>query len=170
MVSPSNDNQLQLVLQAFERDPQFNIYKFARFYNIPCTTLSIWINGRSIRTNIIANSQKLIMLKKKVVVRKILDLNSQGFPLRIHDIENMVNRLLATYDTTYVGLCWVSNFVKRQLKLCTCWNRLYDYQKAQYEDLKIIKVWFRLFQNIVVKHSIIKSDIWNFDETGFLIG
>ncbi len=55
MVSPSNDNQLQLVFQAFERDPQLSICKLVQFYNILRTTLSARINGRSTHTNTIAN-------------------------------------------------------------------------------------------------------------------
>ncbi len=95
--------------------------------------------------NTITNLQKLTTLKKKVVVQKIFDLDSKGFPPRIHDVEDMANRLLTTYDATYVRLHWVSNFVKRQPELRTRWNRPYDYQRAQYEDPKIIGIWFRLF-------------------------
>src|SRR6266566_1790927 len=108
MISSSNDNQLQLVLQTFEKDLQLNIRKLARFYNILCTILSVRINGRSIHADTIANSQKLTALKKEVVVRKVFDLDSQRFPPRIYDIENITNRLLTTYDATCIGLHWAS--------------------------------------------------------------
>jgi len=140
MISSSNDNQLQLVLQTFEKDLQLNIRKLARFYNILCTILSVRINGRSIHADTIANSQKLTALKKEVVVRKTFDLDSRGFPPRIHDIEDIANRLLAIYDAIYVGLYWASNFVKRQPELYIRWNRPYNYQRAQCEDPEIIKV------------------------------
>ncbi len=98
-------------------------------------------------------------LKEEIIVRTVFDLDSRGFPPWMRDIEDIVNRLFTTYDTMYIGLCWVFNFVKRQSELCICWNRLYNYQRVQYEDLKIIGVWFRLFQNVVVKYNVIKSDI-----------
>jgi len=132
--------------------------------------LSIRINDVSIHATTIANSRKLTALKEEVVVREVFDLDSRGFPPRIHNIEDITNRLLTTYNTTYIGPHWASNFVKRQPELRTRWNRPYDYQKVQYEDLEIIGAWFRLFQNMVVKYSIMESDIWNFDETGFFIG
>src|SRR6266699_6421646 len=141
MVSTSNECQLQLTLQTFEKDPQLNVRKVIRLYNILYSTLSIRINGVFVRATIIANSRKLIVLEEKVIVRKVLDLDSRGFPLRMYDIEDMVNRLLTIYDTIYVGPCWVFNFVKQQLKLRIRWNRLYDYQRVQYEDPEIIGVW-----------------------------
>ena len=170
MVSTSNKYQLQFIFQTFEKDPQLNVYKAIRFYNILHSILSIRINSISIYITIITNLQKLIMLEKEIIVREIFDLDSRRFPLRIYDVEDIVNRLLTIYDAIRVGLRWVSNFVKRQPELRTRWNRPYDYQRAQYEDPKIIEAWFRLFQNMVAKYDIIKYNIWNFDKTGFFIG
>jgi len=76
MTSTSNKCQLQLVLQTFEKNPQLNIRKAIRLYNILRTILSNRINNRSIHIDIIANLQKLTVLKKEVVVRKVFDLDS----------------------------------------------------------------------------------------------
>src|SRR6266566_954991 len=103
MASTSNESQLQYALQTFERDPQLSIRKVARLYNIPRTTLSTRINGRSTHEDTIANSQKLTTLKEKVVVQEVLDLDSRRFPPRIRNVEDIANRLLTTYDTTYIG-------------------------------------------------------------------
>jgi RecB family endonuclease NucS len=54
--------------------------------------------------------------------------------------------------------------------LKTRFNRVYDFQRALCEDPKLIRDWFRLFQNIRAKYSIVDADIYNFDETGFIIG
>src|SRR6266566_9532978 len=98
MASTSNESQLQLVLQTFEKDLQLSINEVIRLYNIPHTTLSARIKGRSAYTDTMANSRKLTALEKEVVVRKVFDLDSRGFPLRIHNIEDIANRLLAIYD------------------------------------------------------------------------
>ncbi len=169
MASTSNENQLQLVFQTFERDLQLSINEAARFYNIPRTTLSARIKGRSIYVDVITNSRKLTTLKEEVVVQEVFDLDLQGFLPRIYNIKDIANRLLAIRNATYIGLHWTFNFVKRQPELCIYWNCPYNYQKVQYEDPKIIEIWFRFFQNIVIKYNIIKFDIWNFDETNFLI-
>ncbi len=136
---------MQFILQTFEKDLQLNVRKTTRLYNILHSTLSIQINDISTYTTTIANSQKLTMLKEKVIVQKVLDLDLRRFPLRIYDVENIANRLLAIYDIIYIGLHWISNFIKQQPKFYIRWNRLYNYQKIQYEDPKIIETWFRLF-------------------------
>ncbi len=60
-----------------------------------------------------ANSRKLTALEKEVVVREIFDLDSRRFLLRMYDVEDIANRLLAIYDATCVRLRWASNFIKR---------------------------------------------------------
>src|SRR6266566_5024575 len=103
MASTSNECQLQLALQAFEKDPQLSVREAARLYNIPHSILSTRINGVSARATTMANSRKLTALEEEVVVREVLNLNSRGFPLRIHNMEDMANQLLATRDATCVG-------------------------------------------------------------------
>ncbi|KAJ3571483.1 hypothetical protein NPX13_g5366 [Xylaria arbuscula] len=49
-------------------------------------------------------------------------------------------------------------------------NRKYDYQRALCEDPDVISRWFGLVANIKAKYGIQDEDIYNFDETGFMIG
>ena len=51
-----------------------------------------------------------------------------------------------------------------------CFNRIYDFQKALCEDSELISLWFRLVENIRAKYKILDYDLYNFDETGFMIG
>jgi hypothetical protein len=48
-------------------------------------------------------------------------------------------------------------------------NRIYNFQRALYKDPELIGMWFRLVENIRVKYSIVDSDFYNFNETGFPI-
>ncbi|KAL8290678.1 hypothetical protein RB600_006224 [Gaeumannomyces tritici] len=82
----------------------------------------------------------------------------------------MANRLLAERDAGAVGKCWVERFVKRRAELGTRWIRKYDYQRAKCEDPKLVSAWFDLVRNTVAKYGILDDDIYNFDETGFLMG
>jgi hypothetical protein len=52
----------------------------------------------------------------------------------------------------------------------TRFNRVYNFQRALCEDPELIGAWFRLVENIRAKYSVVDSDFYNFDETGFPIG
>ncbi|RYC79800.1 hypothetical protein BFJ63_vAg17317 [Fusarium oxysporum f. sp. narcissi] len=49
-------------------------------------------------------------------------------------------------------------------------QRRYDYQRARCKDPTIIRKWFELVQNMIAKYGIHTDDIYNFDETGFMMG
>ncbi|KAI8648297.1 HTH CENPB-type domain-containing protein [Fusarium sp. Ph1] len=82
----------------------------------------------------------------------------------------MANRLLTDRDASPVGKRWASNFVKRHPDLKTRFFRKYDYQRAKCEDPTIIRNWFTLVANTIAKYGITLADIYNFDETGFIMG
>ena len=49
-------------------------------------------------------------------------------------------------------------------------NRVYDFQRITCKDPEFIGAWFRLVDNIRAKYSIKNSDLYNFNETGFIMG
>ncbi|EMT72986.1 hypothetical protein FOC4_g10001829 [Fusarium odoratissimum] len=115
-------------------------------------------------------SRNLSDLEEQIIVQFILDLDSRGFPPRRDFVEKMANSLLADRDASPVGIRWVHNFIQRQPELITRRFRRYDYQRAKCEDPTIIRGWFRLVENTIAKYGIQLDDIWNFDETGFMMG
>ncbi|KFZ25124.1 hypothetical protein V502_00397 [Pseudogymnoascus sp. VKM F-4520 (FW-2644)] len=82
----------------------------------------------------------------------------------------MANRLLRERKALRVGKNWASNFVKQQPELKTVFSRKYDYSRALCEDPELIKGWFSLVRNTIAKYGIADADIYNFDETGFMMG
>ena len=82
----------------------------------------------------------------------------------------MANRLLATCDSPCVGTRWAYNFINRHAELKTRFQRKYDYQRARCEDPSVISSWFELVHNTIVKYGINDADIYNFNETRFMMG
>ena len=82
----------------------------------------------------------------------------------------MANYLLEAHRAKHIGKCWAQRFVARQLELKTCFNHVYDFQRALCEDLELIGAWFQLVENIWVKYRVVDSDFYNFDKTSFMIG
>jgi hypothetical protein len=85
-------------------------------------------------------------------------------------VEEMANYLLADRDASPVGKRWAYNFVKRKPERKTRLFRRYDYQRAKCENPSTIRSWFRLVHNTIAKYGIRSDDIWNVDETGFMMG
>ena len=56
-----------------------------------------------------------------------------------------------------------------QFSLKTKYNRPYDYQRALNENPTVIFGWFKLLRNIMNKYEIQAKDLYNFDETGFIM-
>ena len=166
----SNESRVILALQALKNDPRFTLRRAATTYSVPLTTLYDRYHGRQSRRDIQPNCRKLTDLEESVIVRYILDLDSKGFPPRLCGVEDMANRLLAERNAGRVGPRWPSSFVKRQPQLVTRFNRKYDYQRAKCEDPIIIGGWFSLLKNTITKYGIVDADIYNFDETGFMMG
>jgi hypothetical protein len=170
MSSLSNEGRLILAIQAIQNDPNLSARAAAKIYTVSQRTLSRRLKGTPSRRDSIPNSRKLSNLEEKIIVEYALDLDSRSFPPRLRDVEDMANRLLADRDAPPVGKRWASNFVKRQPELKTRFTRRYDYQRAQCEDPNIIWGWFQLVRNTIAKYGIQESDIYNFDETGFMMG
>ena len=159
-----------LAIEIVRTNPNLQTTKIARIYKVPYKTLCRRIQGMPARSDISPNSRKLTKLEEEVIVRHILDLDSRAFPPRRSDVEDMANRLLAERDSGRVGKNWTSNFVRRQPQLSTRFTRKIDYQRVKCEDPNAYNAWFQLVRNMINKYGICEEDIYNFDETGFLMG
>src|SRR3984957_1068802 len=170
MPQKNDESQLVLAIQAMQKDSTLRPRAAARIYSVDHRKLGQRLLGIPSRRDILANSRKLTDLEESVLVQHILDLAAKGFPPRMSVVEDMANRLLATRDAPRVGTRWASNFVKRRPELQTRFQRKYDYQRAKCEDLEVIRGWFKLVRNTIAKYRICEEDIYNFDETGFMMG
>lgn len=170
MGSPSYERQVFLALQALKNDPKLSVRKAGRIYKVSHTTLTRRQKGIYSQAETIVKTRKLTDQEEKTIVQRLLDLDSQGFPVRLNGVEDMANLLLRERDASPVGQNWSSNFIQRQPKLQTRKTRSYDSQRALCEDPAKIQEWFRLVDNFIAKFGICVEDIYNFDETGFLMG
>ncbi|CCF45783.1 transposase, partial [Colletotrichum higginsianum] len=170
MSSSNKEAQLILAVQAIKNTPNLSIRAAARIYSVPFTTLRDRLNGKPSRRDIMPKLRNLTLLEEEKLVKYILDLDARSFPPRISGVEEMANHLLADRGARPVGKRWASNFIKRQPQLRTRFFRKYDYKRAQCEDPQAICSWFALVKNTIVKYGIQESDIYNFDETCFMMG
>jgi helix-turn-helix, Psq domain/Tc5 transposase DNA-binding domain len=166
----NQEGRILLAIQAIKHGQFQNIKAAALAYDIPRTTLSSRMKGIPSRRDSTPNSRKLTPIEELAIVRYILDLDSCGFPPRPQAVQEMADLLLVERDASPVGKNWTSNFINRCTELKTKFSRKYDYKRALYEDLVIIRDWFKLVRNIVAKYGILEEDIYNFNKVGFMIG
>ncbi|KAL2125942.1 hypothetical protein VTI74DRAFT_2180 [Chaetomium olivicolor] len=121
--------------------------------------------GRPARRDTTPNSRRLTNSEERAIVQHVIELSARAFPPRLRGVEDMANQLLRARDAPPVGKLWAHNCVKRQPQLRTRYVRRYDYQRAKCEDPRIIGEWFTL-----AKYGIVDDDIYNFDETGSMMG
>jgi hypothetical protein len=97
-------------------------------------------------------------------------MDTRGIAPRLSGVEDMANNILQTRGAKRVGKLWAHRFVQHRSELKTRFNRVYDFQRALCEDPELISAWFQLVRNMRAKYSVVDSDFYNFDETGFAIG
>ncbi|KAF5697139.1 hypothetical protein FMUND_15512 [Fusarium mundagurra] len=170
MSQASEEACMNLALQAYQADPKLSLRRAVFLYDVHFQTLHHRSQGRQARADCIPNGRKLSDQEEQIIVEYILNLDSRGFPSRYRDVEEMANRLLAACDVSPVGKRWAINFIKRQPQLKTRSFCKYNYHRAQCEDPTTIRNWFRLVENTIAKYGIRSDNIWNFDETGFIMG
>ncbi|KAJ3464857.1 hypothetical protein MRS44_009643 [Fusarium solani] len=166
----NSEGNILLALQALQTNPKLRIRRAASIYNVCPKKLGRRQKGMQSRRDWIPKSRKLSDLEEQIIIQFILDLDSRGFPPRLRGVEEMANRLLADRDSLPVGKRWASNFIKRHPDLKTRFFRKYDYQRAKCEDPTIIRNWFTLVANTIAKYGVRLDDIYNVDETGFMMG
>lgn len=169
-MQPSVEGRLLLAIEALKKDPKLTENRAAKLYDVPRTTLQRRRAGRPSRRDINPPRQRLTNLEESAIIDYIIDLDTRAFPPRLAMVEDMANRLLAERNEKPVGVNWASNFVRRQPRLKTRYNRRIDYERVKYEDPMKYRTWFSLVQNTIAKYGILESDIYNFDETGFALG
>lgn len=170
METPSKDSRIYLALRALKQIPSLSLRKAAAAYNVPRSTLTTRQQGTRSRRDSRPKSAKLTTLEEETVVEYVLDLDARLYPPRMSEVKDMADRLLKDRGEESVGRAWTSNFIKRQPELRTRFSRRYDYKRAQCENTNAINAWFHLVQNVVAKYGIEDADIYNFDETGFMMG
>ena len=138
MPRTSNENQLNLALQAIQQNPSLNIKHAASIYTINYITLSQHKCGIPSSHNYIFKMHNLTDLKKNAIIYRILELNTQGFFLKLQDMEDMANKLRHNHNTFFIKKNWILTFISRHLELKTAFSHKYNYQRTLCKDSKII--------------------------------
>jgi hypothetical protein len=176
-MAPSNRTQLArkeadilLAISAIESNQIESGKRAAAIYRVPETSVRRRRSGILPRHECVPSSKKLTKFEEQAITQYIINLDSRGFGPSLSAVREMANKLLAEREAGQVGKQWLRNFVNRTQALKTRFDRPYDRQRALCEDPQVITQWFELIQRTKLAYGICEEDIWNFDETGFMMG
>jgi hypothetical protein len=139
-------------------------------YSVPRKTIQRRRNGIHCRRDCEPNAKRLTKLEEEMIIQRVLEESTRGIPSSKADVGDMADKLLRERGSKAVGKNWVDNFIKRTPELKKRWTRPYDRQRAVCEDPALIRPWFTLVHNMKAKYGIADEDMYNFDESGFLMG
>lgn len=159
-----------LAIEAIRFSRKLSRRATAKLYNVPETTIRDRMNDVIPKNDSRLGVQLLIKIEEDVIVQYILGLDSREFSPLIIDVREMVNHILESRGSRRVEKQWPYRFIQRRDELRRRFSRVYDFQRALCEDPELINAWFRLFQNIRTKYGVQDCDLYNFDETGFMMG
>jgi hypothetical protein len=139
------EGRIALAIQAFERG-QFKSLKAAtKSYDVSYSTVWDRVNGRPSRRDSEPRNRKLTTTEESTLVQWILSMDQRGLPPRPDSVQQMANLLLEKRSDlgqgsgSGISKRWVTNLVQRHQALQTRYTYKYDYQRAKYEDLAIIR-------------------------------
>jgi transcriptional regulator with XRE-family HTH domain len=166
----TQEARIILAIEAIRTSKNLSRRAAARRYNISESTLRDRMNGRTTMADRRPKAQKLTTIEEDVIVEYILHLDARGYPPLMENVAAMANHILQSRNASAVGKLWSYRFVQRRKELKTRFSRAYDFQRALCEDPDAIGAWFQLVANMRAKYGVTDGDLYNFDETGFMMG
>jgi hypothetical protein len=161
---------VQLALSDIKCDQLTSLRRAEAIYQVPERTIRRRRDGKRSRRDCEPNLKRLTKLEEEVIVQRVLEESARGIPSSKADVRDMADRLLRDRNSKPIGKNWVDNFIQRTPELRTRWTRPYDRQRAACEEPAILRPWFTLVQNMKAKYGIADEDMYNFDESGVLMG
>jgi hypothetical protein len=170
MADLDRERRINLAIQAVRSQPPISVCKAGLVYGIPRSTLATRMAGRRSHVESTLRIRRLSFIEEDIIVQYVLELDSRGFPPSLSAVEDIANHLVGVKRERHIGKYWVERFINRHIELKTRFTRVYNYERALNEDPVLISKWFELFKSTKDEYRILDDDIWNFDETGFMIG
>jgi len=164
----AQEERLQLAINAITNQKVSSIRKAAHLYDIPESSIRARLKPKPITHD---QRHHLTPTEETTLVQWCIRMDERGAPLRPETVRRMAAILrLERGKKNPIGKNWIQSFISRHQCLRTCFSRRYHYQRAQCEDPKLLNEWFNRVRATIEKYNIELDDIYNFDESGYVLG
>ena len=127
-------------------------------FHIDHTTLSQHYKGGISMSSFNSLKQKLTVVEEKVLVAFALGCTDRGLPITHAQLAGYANQLLEKRigpDYVPVGQNWTDRFIERHHKtMQTHWSHPLDSQHARALNHEVVKHWFSLVEQYIIKPGI----------------
>ncbi len=154
---------MKKVVQVYkEAEGSLSISEAARLYAVLKTTLYHKIKGRQDQLSYAVSKQKLTSEEEESIQNWVLEIQSQGFPPRIAQLQEMAEELLqARHNFKELGKNWTKRFLNGHSVLQFKYSCTLDQDRFLAQNHDSIKQWFDLYWSIKAKHGILDEDTYN---------
>lgn len=166
------EDRITEALSSHPQNSKPNIAKLAREFAVPESRLRARAKGRATRSDRAAVNQRLTDAEEAALCRYLDVLEEAGLYARQRDITRVANSILWRRDETElpVSPAWATRFQKRHPQYFIRSQRALDIERKEAHNRKDIEIFFERWEAILKKYSVLPTDTYNFDETGFRIG
>ncbi|SPO31976.1 related to transposase [Ustilago trichophora] len=151
-----------------------SIRKAAAANSVPESTLRGRLSGVLTIREGHASMQALTPAAETALLEHIRRCACSGFPLtpaQIRDYANTVSRgIPGCTDAPDVGRNWLQGFLLWHPSIRSHWSRCLDNARLTGTDANGIQAWYQQLGRIVNEYSVLSTNIYNMDETGFRFG
>lgn len=166
--------RLQHALAEYNEGQHSSIAAAAAAHNVPRTTLSARLQGRTPKKQAQVAQQALSPSAEMALAEHIQRCASNQFPLNTRDVVDFAQMLAHGHDGSSgmdkIGHNWLTSFLLRHPELKACWSRCLENARVRSTDPAAIKAWFERLHDVICEFSISSDNIYNMDETGFMFG
>ena len=102
-------------------------------------------------------------------------MDERGFLSQVDMVWRMAQLLLAesikasSSELATIGINWAQKFVNWHETIKLKYEHKYDYEQMQCENPEVLNAWFKRIQTTIAKYGIFTEDIYNFNQTDFLM-
>jgi hypothetical protein len=91
--SSFNESSILLAIQAIQLGQISSIRQAAKQYDVPNSTLRRRLNGTPSKNDCTSPTQRLSLSEEEVLIKKALELDSQGLPIRLQNLREFASAI-----------------------------------------------------------------------------
>ena len=170
--------ELDDILREIENGEWKSVRAAARHYSVPPSSLAHRLAGRQSASEFGHTRHKLVKGEEQAIVDHVILRSRAGFPIPVRLLPTLANIVLArtaaedpaSGPAATVGKHWAERFRNRHSEIEAIKVRVMDQLRLKGASVPRVMEWFDLIKTVLDMPDVLRSNVYNMDETGLQIG